>query len=155
LGEGPGTREVAEAARSGPPAADPPRPADLLLDALATRFLDGHAAAAEPLRAALYACAADQEEDRWQWLAGRLAQGVWDDELWYELSTRGVRSARETGALSLLPIAATYRAALHVHEGEFAAARTLIEESDAIAQVTGTPRMKYADLVLVAWQGDQ
>ena len=58
---------------------------------------------------------------RWLWLACRLAQDLWDDELWYVLATRGLRVARETGALSVLPIAATYRASLHVHAGEFGA----------------------------------
>ena len=64
---------------------------------------------------------------RWLWLGCRLAQDLWDDELWYVLATRGLRVARETGALGVLPIAATYRAALHVHAGEFGAASSLID----------------------------
>jgi hypothetical protein len=41
LGDARRMREAAEAARAAPPASDPPRTTDLLLDGLATRFLDG------------------------------------------------------------------------------------------------------------------
>ena len=92
---------------------------------------------------------------RWLWLACRLAQDLWDDELWYVLATRGLRVARETGALSVLPIAATYRAALHVHAGAFGAASSLIEEADAITQATGMAPLKYASLMLAAWRGNE
>jgi AMP-binding enzyme/AMP-binding enzyme C-terminal domain/AAA ATPase domain len=44
-GDGPTVREVAEAASAAPPAADPPRAVDLLLDALVTRSVQGHRAA--------------------------------------------------------------------------------------------------------------
>ena len=71
------------------------------------------------------------------------------------LATRGVRVARETGALSTLPIAATYLAALHVHAGAFDAASVLIDEIDAITQATGIAPVKYAALVLAAWRGDR
>ena len=71
------------------------------------------------------------------------------------LATRGVRVARETGALSTLPIAANYLAALHVHSGAFDAASALIDEVDAITQATGIAPLKYAALMLAAWRGDQ
>src|SRR5262249_56503999 len=48
-----GVREAAEAALAAPPAADPPRPADVLLDAPALRFTPGHAAAAPALAPSL------------------------------------------------------------------------------------------------------
>ena len=44
LGGTPGVREAAEAAQAAPPAAQPPRAVDLLLDGLATRFTEGYAA---------------------------------------------------------------------------------------------------------------
>ena len=143
LGVGLGVREIAEAAAAGPPAPQPPRTADLLLDGLVTRFTEGYAAAAAPLSEAVRA-AAETGEGRWMWQACRLAQDVWDDELWYQLATSGLRAARESGALSRLPIAATYRAALHVHAGEFAAATELIDESLSITQLAGTASFKYA-----------
>jgi DNA-binding CsgD family transcriptional regulator len=92
---------------------------------------------------------------RWLWLACRVAQDLWDDELWYVLATSGVRVARETGALSVLPIAATYRASLHVHAGAFGAASSLIEEADAITHATDMAPLKYASLMLAAWRGNE
>src|SRR5262249_32252133 len=78
------------------------------------------------------------------------AQEIWDDELWHDLATRGVRIARETGALSLLPNALNYLAAFHVHAGAFAPAATLVAEIDAITRATGLAPLRYADAVLSA-----
>ncbi len=66
-----------------------------------------------------------------------------------------MRVARETGALSLIPLAATYRASLHVHTGAFSAAAELIEEADAITQATRIAPLKYAALMLAAWRGNE
>ena len=159
LGDKPDVREVAEAAQAAPAAQQPPRALDLLLDGLATSFTEGYAAGLPPLRKALEAFRHVEElparDVRWLWLACRLAQDLWDDELWYVLATRGLRIARETGALSVLPIAATYRAALHVHAGDFGAASSLIAEADAITQATDMAPLKYASLMLAAWRGNE
>jgi DNA-binding CsgD family transcriptional regulator len=159
LGDKPGVREAAEAAQAGPAAAQPPGALDLLLDGLATRFTEDYAAAVPPLRKALDVFR-DVEglpagDVRWLWLACRVAQALWDDELWRLLATRGLSVARETGTLSALPIAATYRASLHVHAGEFSAASSLIEEADAIIRATGMAPLKYASLMLAAWRGNE
>ena len=149
LGTGPDEREVAEAARASihrPPVG----PADLLLDALVTRFTEGYAASVAPLSRALRAFAEPDgggEDRRWLWLACRLAQDLWDDELWHVLATSGVRIARDTGALNLLPNALNYLAAFNVHAGAFATAAALIDEVDCdhrgdrtpAAQVRGVP----------------
>jgi DNA-binding CsgD family transcriptional regulator len=159
LGDDPGVRDAAEAALTAPPAPQPLRPIDLLLDGLATRFTEGYSAGPPPLRRALGAFRDLEEvtasDARWLWLACRLAQDLWDDELWYVLATRGLLVARETGALSVLPIAATYRASLHVHEGAFGAASSLIEEADAIIEATDMAPLKYASLMLAAWRGNE
>ncbi len=159
LGDDPGVREAAEAAQAAPGAPQPPRATDLLLDGLATRFTEGYSAGLPPLRRALDAFhdveGSTAGDVRWLWLACRLAQDLWDDELWYVLATRGLRVARETGALSMLPIAATYRASLHVHAGAFGAASSLIEEADAITQATDMAPLKYASLMLAAWRGNE
>ena len=72
LSSGPGVLEVAEAARAAPPAPEPPRTIDLLLDGLATRFTDGYAAGVPPLRRALDAVSEDdghsEDDIRWLWL---------------------------------------------------------------------------------------
>lgn len=57
--EGPhGLREAARAARSAPPAPGPPQPVDLVLDALAVRYAEGHPAVAPLMQAALEALVA-------------------------------------------------------------------------------------------------
>jgi len=159
LGDEPGVREAAEAAQAAPAAPPPQRAIDLLLEGLATRFTEGYAAGLAPLRKALGAFRDVEEltahDVRWLWLACRLAQDVWDDELWHVLATRGLGVARETGALRVLPIAATYRASLHVHAGTFGAASSLIEEADAITRATDMAPLKYAALMLAAWRGDE
>jgi DNA-binding CsgD family transcriptional regulator len=158
LGDGPGVREVAEAARAAP-VSEQPRAIDLLLDGLATRFIEGYSASLPPLREALRELRGVQElterEMRWLGLGCRLAQDLWDDELWYVLATGGLRVAREKGAVSVLPLAATYRAALHVQAGEFGVASALIAEADAITQATGMAPLKYASLMLTAWRGNE
>jgi len=158
LGDKPGVRETAAAAHAAPPAPRPPRAIDLLLDGLATRFTDGYFAGVPPLRMALDAFrrvdGVTARDARWLWLACRLAQDLWDDELWDVLATDGVRVARGTGALGVLPIAATYRASLYVHAGEFDAASSLIDEADAITRATGMAPLKYASLMLAAWRGN-
>ena len=80
---------------------------------------------------------------------------LWEDETWHELATRQLRLARDAGALTVLPLAATYRAGVHVHAGEFAAAAALIEEADAITQATGNAPLMYSSLVLAAWRGQE
>jgi hypothetical protein len=133
--------EAAEAARAAPAAGEPARAIDLLLDGLATRFTDGYVAAVGPLKAALRAfrCEDDvgQERIRWLWLACRVAPDLWDDEAWDELAVRQLRVASDAGALAVLPVAATYRAGVYVHAGEFAAASALVQEADTITEATG------------------
>ena len=70
------------------------------------------------------------------------------------LATRGVRVARETGALHLLPNALNYLAALNVHSGAFTTAAGQIEEVDTITDATGLPPLKYAAAMLAAARGD-
>jgi DNA-binding CsgD family transcriptional regulator len=151
-----GVAEVAEAARAAPPAASPPRASDLLLDGLVTRFTEGYAAGVAPLRRALEAFAPGAEGDpRRLWMACRVAPELWDDERWHVLTTHGTQLAREAGALTVLPLALTYRAAVAVHAGELAAAAALVEEADAITAATGNVPLMYASLLLAAWRGHE
>jgi DNA-binding CsgD family transcriptional regulator len=155
---GGGVVGVAEAARTAPAAPHPPRPVDLFLDGLTTHFTEPYAAAVRPLRHALEEYVATDERGgdvSALWLACRAAPEVWDDELWHELATRAVRLAREAGHLSVLPIALTYRAGVHVHAGEFDAASALIAEAAAISEATGSAPLWYTSLVLAAWRGEE
>src|SRR5262245_38599554 len=155
----PDVREVAEAAQAAPAAPQPPRPIDLLLDGLATRFTAGYRAGVPPIRKALDAFrhvdGLTAGDVRWLWLACRLALDLWDEELCHMLATRGMRIARETGALTLLPGVANFLAALNVHAGAFDDAVVLIDEVDAITQATGIPPLKYGAGLLFAWRGDR
>jgi DNA-binding CsgD family transcriptional regulator len=159
LGSACGVVEVAEAARAAPPAPRPARAIDLLLDGLTSRFTDGYAAGVPPLRQAVDAVSGDdghtEDDTRWLWLACRIAPDLWEDEAWHELATRQLQLARDAGALNVLPLAATYRAGVHVHAGEFAAAEALIEEADAITEATGNAPLGYTSLVLAAWRGQE
>ena len=161
---GGGLRDAAEAARAAPSGSRTPRAMDLLLDGLATRFTEGYAAGVAPLRRALDAFSREdgssEADMRWLWLAcpvapEPLAPDLWDDETWHRLTARAVTLARDSGALSVLPVALTSRAGVHVHAGEFAAAAALIEEADAIAEATGNTPLAYTSLLLAAWCGEE
>ncbi|MGR6921908.1 helix-turn-helix transcriptional regulator [[Actinomadura] parvosata] len=136
----------------------PPRLADALLDGLATRFAEGYVAGAPLLKRALRAFRRQAGHDRdavmrWLWLTWLAAGDIWDDETWHELTTHALQAARETGALNFLPLALTYRAAAHVHAGDFEAAAALIAESDAITEATRNSPLAYASLLLLVWRG--
>jgi DNA-binding CsgD family transcriptional regulator len=158
LGGRDGVREVAEAARAALRGPQPPRLVDTLLDGLATWFTDGSVGGAALLKRALQAFRRDagrNEDDimRWLWLTYLVAGDMWDDDTWHELTTHAVRTAREAGALNFLPLALTYRAAVHVHAGELDVASALVEESDAITEAIGNSPLKSSSLLLIAWRG--
>ncbi|MEU6657215.1 AAA family ATPase [Streptomyces sp. NPDC046900] len=166
LSEGAGLREVAEAARAGPLPPTPPRMVDILLDSMVSRIIDGYAAGVAPLRHALHvvqqeqASGATDADRRWLWLAFRvipepLACELWDDDAWHELATGAVRTAREAGALAVLPMALTYQAFSHVHAGEFDTAAALIDQATEISEAVGGVPMMYTSLVLAAWRGQE
>ncbi|MFC6160009.1 helix-turn-helix domain-containing protein [Kribbella jiaozuonensis] len=150
-----GSREVAVAARTALSAGTDLRPTDLLLDGLATRFTDGYVAGVAPLRQALDAFAGADENVvlRWFWLPWLVAGDLWDDRKWHDLASQAVRLCRESGALSLLPLALGYRAVVHLHSGEFAAASALMEEGNAISTATGGAAVNYPPMLLAAWRG--
>jgi DNA-binding CsgD family transcriptional regulator len=90
---------------------------------------------------------------RWLWHACITAAHLWDDETWALLSTRFVQTARETGALTMLPLALSQRIAVHVFRGELTEAAALGEELNSVTDATGDPPPPIAILLLAAWQG--
>ena len=157
LGTGPHERDLAEAARALA-ATTPVGVADLLLDGLVKRFTEGYAASVAPLTRALRSLAELDdlgEDQRWLWLGCRLAQELWNDDLWHALATRGTLIGRDTGRLGLLANASNHLAAYHVHSGALAAAAVLIEQVDAITQAIGLPMLAYSACTLIAARGDQ
>jgi hypothetical protein len=131
----------------------------LLLDGLALLNTDGYTAAAPTLKRALSAFSSEPssryEAVRWLSLASTAAIRLWDDESWDVLSTRHVQLARDAGALGVLPVALSQRAGLHLHEGDFAAAASVIEEARAITEATGSELPPYASVALAAFRGRQ
>ncbi|HJX19895.1 MAG TPA: hypothetical protein VJ454_02820, partial [Steroidobacteraceae bacterium] len=149
--------ETARAARAAPPPSQPPRASDLLLDGLALLITEGYAAGTPTLRRAVTAFRDDDvslgEGRRWLWLATRLPAFLWDDEDWDVLSARFVQLARDAGELSVLPLALTTRAGMHVFAGKLATATSLLEEVKALNEATGASFPPYAALARVAFQG--
>ena len=97
-----------------------------------------------------------EEELRWLWLACvGAAIRVWDDERWDALSARHVQLARETGALSELPLALTSRAYMLLFAGELTAAASLTDEVQAVKEATGSGLAPYGALGLAALRGDE
>jgi DNA-binding CsgD family transcriptional regulator len=146
--------EVAEAARRAPPGS---RPVDLLLDAMTIRLTEGYAASVPPIRRALVAFLEDplgEGDRRWLWLAARAAPEVWDDASWGELTTRQVRLARDTGALTVLAVALTVLASTRLLAGDLGGASALVDEADLLSEVTGNAPVIHASLMLAAWRGD-
>jgi DNA-binding CsgD family transcriptional regulator len=160
LGGEPGVGAAAAAAAAH--AAPATHAIELLLTGLAARYADGYEDSVAPLRQALDAFAreddAGEDRMRWLWLTcpvepEPLAPDLWDDAAWARLAARAVRLAREAGALTVLPTALTYRAVVHLHAGELAAAQALVDEADAITEATGGTRLTYTSLALAAWRG--
>ena len=156
-GPGGAVADVARAARTAP-AAVAPRAADLLLAGLTAEYTDGYAAGLSLLRAAANRFGRDmpaEEELHWLWLASVTAMRVWDDDLWDALSARHVHLARETGALSELPLALTSRAYALLFAGDLAAVASLRAEVQAVKEATGSHLAPYCALGLGALRGDE
>jgi DNA-binding CsgD family transcriptional regulator len=149
--------ETARAVRAAPPASQPPRASDQLLDGLALLITEGYATGTPTLKSAVNAFRGDDlsggDGHRWLWLAAHVAASLWDDEALDVLSARFVELARDTGALSVLPLALTTRSGLHVLEGDFAMASSLAAEVAAVNEATGASLAPYAALTLAAFQG--
>jgi DNA-binding CsgD family transcriptional regulator len=148
--------EVAKAARAAPPSPAPRAP-DLLLDGVAVMITEGHAAAAPLLKRALTAF---RDGDimvnggfRWLWPAEEAAIELWDYDSWRDLAERELRLVREAGAVTVLPLALTANVVAKIFAGELAAAASLIDEVDIVAEATGSRLAPYGSLVLAAWQG--
>jgi DNA-binding CsgD family transcriptional regulator len=158
LSRGADTAEVARAAQAAP-LSTAPRASDLLLDGLALLTTEGRAAAIPLLKSAVSAFRSPDistdEELRWLWLVGRVAQDLWDDENWEVLCAHHVRLARQVGALAVLPIALRSRIFVHGLWGELDEGASLTGEVQAVSEETGTQLAAYGAVALAAWRGDE
>jgi hypothetical protein len=103
---------------------------------------------------------ANDDVDRWRWLAtGRgsaiVALELWDAESAHAMAAVQAQFARDTGAPVYLQFALNSLATTHLLRGELTAAARLIEEDRLIAEVTGNPPVGYAAMALAAWQGQE
>jgi DNA-binding CsgD family transcriptional regulator len=148
--------EVSRTARALPPPAHPPRPVDLLLDGLTLMVTDGPAAAAPALRAAMSALASGdipvEESLQWGWLVRVGDRALWDDE-GRRLTIRQLQVAREVGALDQLPILLNMTAMDAVWSGDFTAATSLVAETAAVCEATGSRLAPYAAMMLASFRG--
>jgi hypothetical protein len=158
-GAGSGVLEIARALVAAPPPPQAPRAPDFLLDGLAAHYNDGYAAGVPMLRQALAAFGdgmSAEEELHWLWLAGIVgATRSWDYDRWDALSARHVKLARETGALSELPLALTSRAYVLLFAGELTGAASLIDEVQAVKEATGSGLAPYGGFGLAALRGEE
>jgi DNA-binding CsgD family transcriptional regulator len=133
-------------------------PLDLLLDGLATIGTKGYALGAPILRSALSNFGKDMtpdEEFRWLWCAIVAAMRTWDDDEWDRLSARYVRLARETGALSQLPLALLGRTYVLLFSGDLSAAEALSQETRAVNEAIGSNLAPYGAFGLAALRGSE
>ena len=149
--------EVCRAARSAPRPKGPPRPADLLLDSLATLVTDGRAAAAALLKEATRTFADEQfparESLRWGWLAVVPTYVLWDERSEHAICVRQLHAVRQAGALARLPLDLGTMAYNAVRCGDFASAAAAIAEADAIAEATGAEVPRFHAIMLAAFRG--
>jgi DNA-binding CsgD family transcriptional regulator len=142
---------------TAPPSPGKPRASDLLLDGMALMFSLGYAAGLPLLREAVtdFSAGLAAEEDlQWLWLGSIMAMTICDDRQWDELTARHVTLARNTGALSALPLALTLRALYLVFSGDLTGAATSTDEARALADATRANIARYGELGLAAVRGE-
>jgi DNA-binding CsgD family transcriptional regulator len=153
---------VAKAAQAAEPVDDEPRITDLILDGLATRLVDGHAAAAPSLAHALATvrsidCRLDDVDQLLGVVGnpftGYLATELWDFEAGHAVAELLVQRARDTGALVQLQFAANELAVNDMLAGRLTDAGTLVEEDRMVSDITNNPPVGYAAMLLAALRG--
>jgi DNA-binding CsgD family transcriptional regulator len=152
-----GLYDISREARRAPPAPQPARACDLLLDGFALLLTEGRAAATPLLQRAALDFAGDgaaaDEILRWGWLATIAAVIVWDYESCVAVAGRCVQMARDSGALGVLAVALNILAQAVALSGQYVRAARLISEADAVTEATGTHVLQYGALYLRAFQG--
>ncbi|HSY14541.1 MAG TPA: LuxR C-terminal-related transcriptional regulator, partial [Jatrophihabitantaceae bacterium] len=155
-------RTVAAAARAAKRTCGEPRITDLILDALATRLVDGHAAAVAPLTRALEKVRnIGYRSENAGWLlglvgnpfTGYVATELWDFEAGRGVAELQVQQARDAGALVQLQFAANELAVNEILAGRLTDAAALIEEDRMVSDITGNPPVGYGAMLLAALRG--
>jgi DNA-binding CsgD family transcriptional regulator len=152
--------EAARAALAAPPASEPQRTVDVLLNAFALRLAEGHAAAAPTLARALELVlarnVADEDVGRWLMVVRvLLGPELWDAESAQVVAAREVRFARDIGAPLYLRLGLNLLAQSHILAGELSTAALMSDEDQLIGEMTGVPPVAYAEMMLAAWRGQE
>jgi DNA-binding CsgD family transcriptional regulator len=133
--------EVSLAARSAPRPQGPPRPADLLLDSLASLVTESLGEAAVSLEKATRTLADTRaparESPSWTWLGVVPTYALWDEESTYAICDRLLHGLRRAGALGRLPLGLHTYCFLATRCGHLADAAAAIAESEAVIEATG------------------
>jgi DNA-binding NarL/FixJ family response regulator len=154
-----GLREVSRAARATAVPDGAPQSSDLLLDGLATLFVEGRQDAVPLLERAAAAFGGPEvsaeEALRWGWLATVAAATAWDFEACFATASRQVEAARSAGALAVLVVGVNVLEQVAAFAGDFTVATALKAEADAVREATGTHVAPYGALVLAAFRGHE
>ncbi|GAA3541659.1 helix-turn-helix transcriptional regulator [Kribbella ginsengisoli] len=135
-----------------------PAPGELLLDGVATAATQGYSAGVPMLQEALAAFRAGEvpaeEALGWLPLAARMAGDTWDSTGWTVLTTSLAELARETGALSVLPLALLLQVPNRAFAGELDAAESLAAQVVAVGEATGAGFLgPYGSLFVEPFRG--
>ena len=152
-----GVVEAAEAATL-PSGHEPARAIDLLLEGVVARLTRGYEPALPAVARALAAFRAEgfrRENLAWCWLACRLGLELWEDDTCEAIASRAARVARESGSLTILPLALDYIAAPQLFRGEFGIAEQMIRERETITAATRSTFTVSVSVLLAAWRGDR
>jgi DNA-binding CsgD family transcriptional regulator len=159
-----GIQLAAAAVAAAPPPAEPVRPVDQVVDAFATRYTDGSATSAplysRAVQAFLDLDVGSSQVEQWFWLVRSrispmlLGLETWDARSWHDLAVRQVAVARELGAALHLQYGLHSLACVTAFMGDLTAAEELAGEARLIADVTGTPRLPYSEMVVAAYRGN-
>jgi DNA-binding CsgD family transcriptional regulator len=155
---GGGVLEVARLAATAPRPPHSPQVLDLLLDGLVASATEGYRVGSPILREALDDFGAGmsvEDELHWLWLKSVAALRVWEDDRWEAISTRHVQLARDTGALSELPLALLSRTYVLLFSGELGAAESLSDETLAINEAITSKLAPYGALGVAAFRGEE
>jgi len=154
-----GAPAVAEAVRAAPPGTTMHRVDDVVLDAFATRVIDGYSPAAPLFAQALELELAADDDGRSLSLSrfrnnNMVALELWDADAAHRIAEREVQIARDTGALTHLQFALSFLLRSNILAGELTNAALQLDEADLIAEATGNQRFANAPMILAAWRGD-
>lgn len=150
---------IADAARSAPRPAGPPRAIDLLLDALVVRLTGEYTTAAPIMRKALDAYLREDLEGtsdpRWHAISHIVSLDLFDLQACITLAENHLQKLRAAGSLTVLATALFQNAGLSVYTGKFDQTTMLLEQADALIAATGAPAHGSIRPLVAAYRGQE